>query len=91
MTVKEYVNDDHWFRKLLKCNECGQMYFYEMVEEIDWVHGNDPQYRTYIPVESEGVAREMSSLSKQELMNCFPRLHHDWPSNAKRPKTYWNK
>ena len=34
--VKTYDDDNHLIRRLLKCRECGQQYFYEMFEEIDW-------------------------------------------------------
>jgi hypothetical protein len=36
---------------MLKCRECGQLYFFEFYDWIDWEDGRDPQYTTYIPVE----------------------------------------
>jgi len=32
---KSYVEDSHIIRRLLKCEECGQLYFYEFYETID--------------------------------------------------------
>jgi hypothetical protein len=47
-----YADDSHLSRRLLKCRECGQLYFVEFYEEIDWLDGKDPQYVTYIPGET---------------------------------------
>jgi hypothetical protein len=47
-----YADDSHLSRRLLKCRECAQLYFFEFYEEIDWLDSKDPQYVTYIPVET---------------------------------------
>lgn len=85
-----YEKSSHFSRKLLQCDECGQLYFYEFYEEVDWEGGNDPQYYSYIPVESKEVADRLSRLDKFELLNHFPRLQRDWPSDQKEPKVWWN-
>jgi hypothetical protein len=88
--IKRYVDDGHFIRDLIKCPECGQLYFKEFVEEIDWVHGNDPQYRTYIPVRDESEADELNKLDMFEVLKRSPQLRCDWPSDG--PQTIrWNK
>ena len=42
--VETYADESHLRRYLLKCRECGQLYFFEFYEWVDWEHGNDPQY-----------------------------------------------
>jgi hypothetical protein len=59
--VDTYADKSHLLRYLLKCRECGQLYFYEWYEEIDWVDGNDPQYSTYIPVESGAEIEQLKN------------------------------
>jgi hypothetical protein len=86
-----FEDDSHLMRRLIRCKDCGQLYFYEFYEEIDWVGGNDPQYRTYIPIESEEEAREMAKLSPSGLLRFRPRLQNDWPANAKKTKIQWIK
>jgi len=47
--IETYVDDSHHRRSLLKCRECGQLYFYEFLEFVDYENGDDPQYRAYTP------------------------------------------
>lgn len=87
--LRVYHDESHFMRSLLQCKECGQLYFYEFTEEIDWEEGNDPQYRALIPVDSEEEAEEISALPPAELIQVFPRLHIDWPSSAGAPEARW--
>lgn len=87
--VSEYVDESHLIRRLDRCAECGQLYFYEFYEEIDWVAGNDPQYRTYIPVKDAAEAARLSEMNRLELLSLTPRLNKDYPSDAKEPRIYW--
>lgn len=83
--IKEYVDESHLFRDLLKCKDCGQLYFFEFYEEVDWVDGQDPQYTTWIPVESEEKSDEMNKLSPLEILQFFPRIQKDFPKEATTP------
>lgn len=76
--LKTYADESHLFRYLLECKDCGQLYFYEFYEEIDWEEGNDPQYTTYIPVETAGEAEELNKKSNLELLRVTPRLQDDF-------------
>lgn len=75
--LKVFVDDSHVFRYLLQCKLCGQLYFYEFYEEIDWANGNDPQYVTFIPVKSAEIAEELNRKSPMGLLEMLPRLQHD--------------
>ena len=97
-TVKErferidtFVEESHWWRYLLKCRECGQLYFFEFSEEVDWEQGNDPQYTTYIPVETVEEGAALSEISPMELLNQHPRLLKDFPKSASKPSVRWVK
>ena len=57
--IDTYVDESHLMPDLLKCRECGQLYFFEFYERIDWEDGNDPQYLTYIPVETGGLLQDI--------------------------------
>ena len=87
--VAPYADDSHLRRYLLKCRECGQLYFFEFYETIDWDNGNDPQYTKYIPVSAIGDAEELSRLGPSGLLNASPRLCIDFPKEAKSPIVYW--
>lgn len=82
--VKRFLDSDRSKKLLLKCKECGQLYYYEMEESIDWVNGNDPIYRTYYPVDSLEQVEEGKFAQ-------FPRLQYDWLADQKEPKIWWNE
>ena len=88
--IETYVDESHLSRRLVKCRECGQLYFFEFYEEIDWVDGDDPQYTTYIPVETDEDIQTLKKSSQFELLQFFPRLQIDFPKEAKNPKIWWN-
>lgn len=92
--VKEYTNSfpvyaDDVIRKLKKCVECGQLYFYEMLEYIDWDEGNDPSYRTYIPVVSATEADKLAFVSQLEIVEQIPQIRKDWPKEVSQPVISW--
>ena len=62
--LETFVDKSHEFRDLLKCKECGQLYFAEFYEEIDWEDGDDPQYWTYVPVETGGEIEMLKRASR---------------------------
>lgn len=87
--IETYVNENHLVRSLLKCRECGQLYFYEFYEEVDWEDGDDPQYSTYIPVETEDEIKTLKSVSPIGLSGFSPRLLREFPKGAKGPTVHW--
>jgi len=89
--LETYVDESHHWRYLLKCRECGQRYFFEFYEEIDWSGGNDPQYSTYIPVDSDSEIETLKQTSPFGLLQFGPRLQKDWPKDADRPTLRWVK
>lgn len=82
--IKTYQDESHLIRYLKKCRTCGQLFFYEFSEEIDWVGGNDPQYRLWIPVNDQKSADELSHFTTGELQK-FPRLVSDWTKDLPDP------
>jgi hypothetical protein len=88
-TIETYMDDSHHMRRLMKCRECGQLYFYEFLEFIDYVNGDDPQYRTYIPVTSAEDAAILSRLPEWELVTCGPAIHDNWPKGQDKSHVAW--
>ena len=87
--IEEYVDESHLTRYLLKCRECGQLYFFEFYEEIDWDKGNDPQYTKYIPVNTVEDGTALSHLTPPALQQVRPSLCIDFPKEAESPIVYW--
>jgi hypothetical protein len=88
--IETYADESHLLRYLLKCRECGQLYFFEFYEWIDWDKGNDPQYSKYIPVSTVEEAAILAGLNQSELQQASPSLCIDFPSNVEAPIIYWS-
>jgi hypothetical protein len=58
-TVEELIDESHLSRSVLKCRECGQLYFYEFYEIVDWEEGNDRIYWTFIPVSEPMISSSL--------------------------------
>ncbi len=82
---------DHRERSLLRCKQCGQLYFYEWLEWIDWNEGNDPTYSTYIPLSSTASANKLKTLSSLELLKSVPRIERNYPADATHATMRWVK
>jgi len=83
--VTTYEDDSHLIRMLLRCKECGHLYFREFYEEIDWQEGKDAQYWTWIPVDDQESAENLSKLSVMELL-IYPSIRYDYPDGADIPR-----
>lgn len=75
-TVKMFFESSHLDRGILKCKKCGQLYFYEFYEHVDWISGNDKMYDTYIPIAKEDLDmfRDKSTIG---LLQFSPRILWD--------------
>lgn len=83
--VERYLDDDHHKRQLMRCPDCGQHYYKEFFETIDWVNGNDPQYRTYVPiVPTTETIDLLNSLDSTKLNTLVPILVDLWPAEGDR-------
>lgn len=86
-----YNEESHFWRYLLRCRECGQRYFYEFYEEIDWMDGEDPQYVTFVPVDTDKDIERLYAATPLGLLAFCPRLQQDFPKEAKQPTVRWVK
>jgi hypothetical protein len=84
-----YADESHLRRHLLKCRECGQLYFHEFYESIDWVEGNDPQYVLYVPVGTAEEAARLAIRDEVSLQLASPALCIDFPAGAQEPSVFW--
>jgi hypothetical protein len=76
-TIACYEDSSHLTRYLYECHECGQRYFYEWCEMVDWDEGNDKQYTTFIPVRTKAEITALKQASTIELLCYSPRLQRD--------------
>ena len=74
--IKSLTEETHLFKRILKCNKCGQIYLYVFFETIDWERPNEPQFTTFIPVKNKKEAEELNNKTVFELNYMIPRLQH---------------
>jgi hypothetical protein len=65
------------------------VYFYHFLEFVDYEHGDDPQYRTYIPVTSAEDAVMLSGLPEWDIRTYTPAIHSNWPKGQDRAEVFW--
>jgi hypothetical protein len=87
--IDTYAHESHLIRYLLKCRECGQLYFFEFYEWVDWENGNDPQYSKYIPISTMDDAEMLKNAEPHDLLRFSPALNIDFPRDADEPTMYW--
>lgn len=89
--LEHIVDARHLDRMELRCKECGQHYFYEFTEEVDWENGGDKQYVTLIPVRNKTDIQILCQTSVLGLHADFPRLQMN-NVDANRPNQWiWNR
>ena len=72
------IEESHLERAIMRCSQCGQCYFCEWYEEIDWDGGDDKMYTTYIPIQwDENLINALKQRSPFELLAVTPRLQWD--------------
>jgi len=87
--IETFVDESHFSRCLVQCRGCGQLYFKEFYEEIDWIDGDDPQYVTYVPVKTADEIKKLKETNIFEIMLFQSCLRYDYPKGADEPKVYW--
>jgi hypothetical protein len=85
--VETFLEDSHLMRSLKRCKDCGQLYFYQFREEIDWLAGEDPAYRILIPVRSREEAVRLAD--EDEISVSFHRPCLEWAWIDTREMPHW--
>jgi hypothetical protein len=83
--VETFLEESHLMRRLKRCNDCGQLYFYQFREEIDWVAGDDPVWRILIPVTSRQEAAKLADENELSLSFHRPRIQWSWTDVLEMP------
>lgn len=88
--VRTFTESSHFDRNILKCRECGQLYFHEFYEVVNF--GDDDMYDTYIPVETEEEIKILSETKNSlELLQFSPRLQYDFERGKNSPLRWIGK
>jgi hypothetical protein len=88
------IDESHYIVSIRACPSCSQRYLQVTTEVVDWDDGEDPIYRTIIPVNNAERARltisESLDTSIIEAIGVRRRsLRYAWPK-GQDPSTYWS-
>lgn len=73
----EMADLQHCWNYLVKCNSCGQIYFYQMREE-GREFGDEQMYHTFIPIENDQtVIDQLKQIGPYKIMAVAPQLGCD--------------
>src|SRR5690242_11136001 len=75
--LETFSDEEHFREFLLKCHECGQLYYYLFYEETNFSGGEDTLEVNYIPVESDEEIEALKKARLWEIHSVFPRLVKD--------------
>jgi hypothetical protein len=51
--VHRLIDESHYIVSIKRCPHCTQAYLSVFTETIDWIGGEDPQYRTLLPITAD--------------------------------------
>jgi hypothetical protein len=85
--VESFTQHNHFERELVRCKECGQLYFHELYEY--WDEAGDWDYLTYIPVSNTEQVAELRETDQYSLLRFSPRLQCNFFPDDKSPRVFW--
>ena len=87
------IDESHYIVSIRECPSCNQNYLQVTTETIDWEDGEDPIYRTVLPISFEEKCNliDANVVHKADLESIGTdrrSLKYDWPK-GKPQKSYW--
>ena len=58
--IEDLLDESHLHYSVEKCKTCGQLFFFEFLEFVDWANGDDPQYLTWVPIKTMEEGRKIA-------------------------------
>ena len=95
-TDARLIDEIHFIVLVRSCLACGQRFVSVFTETIDWVHGEDPGFRTVLPITAQEalVLRTADSQVVESLLYGLDSnrqsLCRDWPKDAEA-KNFWGR
>lgn len=91
--INRLIDESHYIVSVRRCDSCNQEYLQITTETIDWQDGEDPIYRTVLPISGEERenltnGRSLSKAFLESIGKDRRSLKYDWPKGT--PKSiYW--
>jgi hypothetical protein len=94
--IASLVDDPHDIVRVVSCSKCGQRYVAVTTEFVDWQDGDDPIYRSIVPVtldESERMLAQGANVDLRLIESLGSSRRHlctSWPK-GKDQSVYWSE
>jgi hypothetical protein len=72
--VETLYESSHFDHIIYRCKKCGQLYFYDFYEWVDFENGNDKIYITYVPISAIEEGIKMNDNPNLQMKDFSPRL-----------------
>lgn len=92
--IARLVDESHFIMRIVSCPYCDQRYVSVFTEWVDWGDGEDPQFRSVLPItihESERLLSQGENVNLrliESLGKSRRYLAFDWPKDTE-PAVYW--
>ena len=80
------IDESHFIVRIVSCPQCDQRYVMVFTELIDWKDGDDPQYRSVLPLTARESEQLMAQGGKVDL-----RLIESLGTSRRHLRTSWPK
>jgi hypothetical protein len=85
----ESPEESHFWRYALKCHDCGQTYFFQFLEEIDWEDGYDDQLSIYVPYAGQTALDALKREDRLSVLLKRPQLRMESPMGTSETTLEW--
>jgi hypothetical protein len=88
--VERLVDESHFIVRIVACSQCGQRYVAVTTEMIDWKGGDDPIYRSILPLsaaEAEMLLHQGANVDVKAIERLGDKRRYlkvDWPSGQQQ-------
>lgn len=72
--IRDYLDQGHVVSSLVRCIDCGQLYFYEHHADVEADLEDEDAYTILVPIEKDREEEVMVSESPLDLLAKDPRL-----------------
>jgi hypothetical protein len=89
------IDESHYIVSIKRCRDCGQRYLCIFTERIDWIDGEDPQYRTRLPITADETDTlvDLGEALSGDALNALGAgrrsLCDDFPKGSPR-RAFWS-
>lgn len=96
-TIAELIEESHFSVTVRACRTCAQRFVWVFTETINWVHGNDPQLCTMLPITEDesnqliAQGQQVETLLVETLGACRRHLLMHFPSSGPQTICYTNE